>query len=1061
MFLGALTAGAQEQLDENGLIVKPAEGQLKEYSRSGMVNVPVFFDYSQSAQLEGTVNIVYCADGTVYMQHIMSQTLKKYNDDIWIKGTYADGVLTFPSQPIGYSTYFRQHLNIAMGDFDTQTFGRAGSKACLDEPIVFKESSNGKLLELQNSSSAHPLGVYYDDGDYLDYWDYNTLLRDMSITHGDAATPPAGADVKEYIMSGGDAAMGPVNFMPKLVISGTDVWLGDFCFYAQGFWIKGSLQGQDLVFPSEQYITTNDLDDYTFYGLARNSNDAKPVDFVLHYDAETGSYSTDETDIFISRDLMQGNLDRMERVFRISLSPIPAVASEPQTEVPEGRMVEYYRNGKCTYSNGTFVQWLNQEDDESVIIIAYGEDGKTVWMQDPICMAENGAWVKGTIEADGLIHMPLFQWIQKDEDYGYLRTAVCERQSAGAGFTYNIAADIHEVTFSIADDGTVQLQPMGPNYDVTADPPTYLYSLVRATDLYWTGLSDASSTYVPTGDDNPVVNTRIDISTPVEGEEYNEYGILMKPGNGAERTYSRSGGNYSVSGEDVIRGTQEGYVHIVETEDGWVYMQKPISTYTKSFAATAWIKGRRMDDNTYRFPCSQPICYDFYYEATMSVCLSGGFDNVYGSFLPDRRSNIVFEISADGKTLTLAGTSADSPLACYYDDDDSWFGYGDFDTKLTFVSGGLVEETKTPADNLQRLPYLLKGYDVDEGPVVYKAQLAFDGEVAWMGSFSFWSEDLWVKGRREADGRLVFPMGQFLKNYQGYDLFFNGAYENRGGLSPCDFDLVYDAATDTYSTDKHMFISWYEISTQMNRAEDIYDITLEADPDPDTEGVIITGAPEGKLYYYKRTGGAFGYGDEPGPVYMFDQQASKQETVGITYAPDGRTVYMYNPISFAIPVGGSWVKGYMDEQGNLHFPVLQWVDYNHDFGYGQRTAILVRADNNSYVMLINVPEVVFELDPMTGVLSMEKLPGVDYSDPDNPNVIYGLVYSDNYEWSGYGDFNTVYYPQFEWKGIDDLTSIVDVDVNVDVNNMFDLYGRRISAPTKGLFISNGVKQIAR
>lgn len=1056
LFLCVLSLGAQEQIDDNGLIVNPAEGDLHTYSRSGNMIIPIGFSYSESQQDEDPISIVYCSDGTVYMQHAISHALKyaHFGNDYWIKGTYADGQLTFPSQPISYSNYFHSQILLAMGDFECGSLG-ATSHADFSEPIIFQESAGGRLIELMNSSSSHVLGAYYDDGDPLYYWDYNTLLRDLSVNHGDAVTPPSGAAFQEYVMSGSDAAVGQVNFMPRLIVSGEDVYLGSFCFHAQGLWIKGHKEGENLVFPSEQYLTTNDYDDYTFYALAINSNDPQPVDLVLQYDAATGRYASEETDIFISRNLMQGSLDRIERVSHFSLAPIPAVASAPIYGTPEGSLASYYRQGLCTYSNGLFVQWLHQEEYESVINIITGNDGKTIYMQDPICMAENGAWVKGSIDEEGIIHMPLFQWIQQDEQYGYLRTAVCERSEAGGGFTYNIATDIHEVTFSMTADSIFTLLPMGPNHDATADPPVYLYSLVRATDLYWTGVSDATSIYTPTGDDNPSVGDHIDISTPVAGEEYNEYGILTKPGNGTELTFSRQGYNYSAQGTNVFGGSQEGYIHLVETADGWVYMQRPLSSYSSSYAATSWIKGRHCDDGTYKFPANQPINYDLYYDASISLCMTGGLDADYGSFNPNRRSNIVFEVSKDGKTLTLTGTSADNPLASFYDDDDAWNGYGDYNTVLTYVDGGFIEETTKPSDDLERLPYLLRGYDVEEGPVMYKAQLAFDGDVVYMGNFSFWAEDLWVKGRREESGRLVFPKGQFLRNVQGFDLFFNGAYENKGGLSPCDFDLYYNEVTGTYTTDTHMFLSWYEIGTAMNRAEEIINIILEPDEDPDSEGVIITGEPEGKLYYYKRTGGAFGYGDEPGPIYMFDQEASKQETVGITYAPDGRTVYMYNPISFAIPSPGSWVQGRIDDDGNLHFPLFQWVEYNHEFGYGHRTALLIRTEGTHFVMLANFNEVVFELDPATGVLSLQQIPGVDYSDPENPNIIYGLVYSDNFEWSGYGDFNTVYYPEFEWKGLDDLLPIetLNPDAPARPAATYDLEGRhRPSQQDKGLSI---------
>lgn len=337
----------------------------------------------------------------------------------------------------------------------------------------------------------------------------------------------------------------------------------------------------------------------------------------------------------------------------------------------------------------------------------------------------------------------------------------------------------------------------------------------------------------------------IDISQPEPGEAKNSWGIITSPGQGQEQTYTRQGMAYRAENNKAQQVDQEGVLHLVTCESGTVYMQQPISYYTSAYAATAWIKGKRVDSRLV-FPPSQPINYSYYYEATMSVCLTRSYDMRHQTYTPDRNRNIEFEVSPDGKTLTLLDTKSSAPLGAFYDDDDAWTGYGDFSTVLTFMGDGHEEEIVQPDPRLPVSSYQLMAYDMEVGAVSYDAKLVRDGETVYLGSFCFYADGLWIKGNVEGND-LVFPREQYLQSLYDYDLFFYAAIEQYGGLSLRDLRLSWDEAQHCYFTDQHLLVTWGKVAGSLGRAEDLKDILLIPNEEESIERVVPeTARPQGR-----------------------------------------------------------------------------------------------------------------------------------------------------------------------------------------------------------------------
>ena len=491
-----------------------------------------------------------------------------------------------------------------------------------------------------------------------------------------------------------------------------------------------------------------------------------------------------------------------------------------------------------------------------------------------------------------------------------------------------------------------------------------------------------------------------------KAETRDELGIITAPADGVEKLYARSGKCYYANGNDVVETTQQGALRIVECEDGTLYMQQPVSTYSAVYAATSWIKGFRDEENLV-FPINQVISYSQVYDCNIYVAM-GKYDSTWGTFVPDTSNPyIVFVERNGGEYLEMINTSNLRPLCVFYDDEDqNWLGYGDFSTILTpDANAGSV----TPPDDAELSYFVLSGEDFSEGIVNYNMVMATSGNDVYMKNFCFWADEVWIKGQKQADGSIVFPKEQYLLDYTGYQLYFYGLRENNGGYTPGSFTLTYDELTGGYQTTDHILVNYGKIVTSMKRAEQISKISIRPDEGEGSTPVIIYDQPEGILRTYTRSGGAFGYA-----MGQVEEMAQDGTTIDIVTDPSGKFVYMRNPISQATPLKDSWVKGILTTDGKIRVPLMQWVDWSNDFGYGHRTALLILTEEErdgivgvTYKPIINLADAYFTIDETTGTISLDKLEGVA-PDGEYPTVIYGLVFSDDLDWSGYGDYNTVY-----------------------------------------------------
>ena len=145
------------------------------------------------------------------------------------------------------------------------------------------------------------------------------------------------------------------------------------------------------------------------------------------------------------------------------------------TEQPEGTVVNYTRDGEYM---SVSLYGYDADYQTGRVKVVYADDGKTVYIKDPLCYAEGvGAWVEGELSDDGLtISVPLGQYVYYDFDYNYgliLAWGSTVAYDFGDDFYWvDFYADetVTEATYAVnPDNGTITL--LGSEGDVTNPYP--------------------------------------------------------------------------------------------------------------------------------------------------------------------------------------------------------------------------------------------------------------------------------------------------------------------------------------------------------------------------------------------------------------------------------------------------------------------------------------------------------------------------------------------------------------------------------------------------------------
>lgn len=272
-------------------------------------------------------------------------------------------------------------------------------------------------------------------------------------------------------------------------------------------------------------------------------------------------------------------------------------------------------------------------------------------------------------------------------------------------------------------------------------------------------------------------------------EVVDDHGVITSPAEGESKLYDRSGFGYYVSNQQLYNDQQGGKAEIVEAADGVVYIKDFIS----HVGAGAWVKGTK-EDNKITIPAGQIIYYATTYGLRIAKCAyveGTGWTEVAGDIT----------LTVDGNTISLDDTDEDHPVAAFWTDDNSFSGYGDYETVFSYDPDYVAPQPIVLPDGATVETWyqdqVVVGSQGDEDGF---AKVAFVGDDVYLSGIFKNFPDSWIKGT--IDGTTVTFSGlQFLGNYSSYEIYATGSTDLGASSAELqDFKMTYDATAKTLTS---------------------------------------------------------------------------------------------------------------------------------------------------------------------------------------------------------------------------------------------------------------------
>ncbi|MBO4812526.1 MAG: choice-of-anchor J domain-containing protein [Prevotella sp.] len=398
--------------------------------------------------------------------------------------------------------------------------------------------------------------------------------------------------------------------------------------------------------------------------------------------------------------------------------------------------------------------------------------------------------------------------------------------------------------------------------------------------LTWKLYGQATSMTVNDLGRTPINYQAKDMNVRLLGETIDENGVITAPAEGEEKFYTRSGVGYYVSNNQIYVGDQSGTTTMVETADGEVFIKDFISYVS----VNTWVKGT-IEGNTITIPLNQMVYWSSYgYGLRLSLV---SYDAEAG-FAEVAADNITLTVDADGN-ITLEGTGdpleGNNFVGLFWTDDDTFSGYGDYETVFTLIEDYEAPELITPPAGLETTQLSMSGLaysSAGSSNISGKCNVGFDGNDVYVQGLFEDFPAAWIKGSLE--GNIVtFPAFQYLGDYSSYNIWMVGATydEVEEGYFIDDFQMEYDAELNKFTaindvianaaTDRIYYLSWYG------------EVTLKVPSE-----VVETGDPIDELPYAN----AFNNADEAGEFGILD---ANEDGKTWTYTGDDQGGYFGNP----------------------------------------------------------------------------------------------------------------------------------------------------------------------
>ena len=330
------------------IISEQPEGTKKVYSRNGSAYYSSMFGVYSSDYKSAVGTVVFGADNKVYIKDIVTQA----KTGAWIEGTISGSTITIQLPQTVYA-FVDEGYNFEVSrvtyDPEQQWFVKSA-----DQTVTLDYNAETGVITTSGklNTGEDLIGLTYDDDNsWSGYGDWNMTF---SVVTDALVEAPAGLKTETYSLT----AEGYTGSLLNVGFDGNDVYVQGIDANLPETWIKGTLDGNKVTFKNGQYVGADEVSGYHEYLMSATAKEfyepaldykyyeytLSDADITFDYDATTKTLSNNTLFLLNAGTTDAYSYTVFDKVIIAPFTEVAATPAAPTIELSENDY-EYFAYG--------------------------------------------------------------------------------------------------------------------------------------------------------------------------------------------------------------------------------------------------------------------------------------------------------------------------------------------------------------------------------------------------------------------------------------------------------------------------------------------------------------------------------------------------------------------------------------------------------------------------------------------------------------------------------------------------------------------------------------------